>query len=69
MPYKAFIVLALFMLSEVVQVGTMPVDSVSAMVTALRYHEPGAVVTIGVVRDDQQLSFSVVLGSLDDNNE
>lgn len=53
----------------IVQVGTMPVDSVSAMVTALRYHEPGAFVTIGVVRDDRQLSFSVVLGSLDDNNE
>ena len=47
----------------------MPVDSVSAMVTALRYHEPGAVVTIVVDRDDRQLSFSVVLGSLDDSHE
>ena len=49
----------------IVRVGSKPIDSVSAMVTALRYHEPGDDVTIVVDRDNGAISLSVVLGSLE----
>ena len=50
----------------IVQVGSKPIDSVSAMVTALRYHEPGDDVAILVDRDNGAISLNVVLGSLED---
>ncbi len=49
----------------IIGVGTKPVESVSAMVTALRYHDPGDVVGIVVDRDGVPASFSIVLGALD----
>lgn len=50
----------------IVQVGSKPVDSVSAMVTALRYHEPGDDVVILVDGDNGPISLNVVLGTLED---
>ncbi len=52
----------------VVQVGLKRVDSVSAMVSALRYHEPGDDVSIRVDRDQEELTLSVVLGAADGNS-
>jgi S1-C subfamily serine protease len=50
----------------IVQVGHKPVDSVSAMVSALRYHEPGDEVGIRVDRDQEAIDVVVELGAIDE---
>jgi len=49
----------------IVKVGAKEIDSVPAMVTALRYHEPGDAISIVAVRDREPTSVVIVLGSLE----
>jgi putative serine protease PepD len=49
----------------IVAVGSTPVDSVAAMVSALRHHQPGDTIDIVVDRGSVPVSLTVVLGALD----
>ena len=49
----------------IVKVGAKEIDSVPAMVTALRYHEPGDSISVTADRDGEPASIVIVLGTLE----
>jgi S1-C subfamily serine protease len=49
----------------IVAVGSTPVDSVAAMVSALRYHQPGDTIDLVVDRGSETVWLTAVLGAID----